>query len=162
MIALMLALIPIAQSVCPLCTIAVGAGLGISRYFGIDDLITSIWIGGLLISTSFWMIDWFEKKKINFVFRDQIIVLLFYLLVIIPLYISKTIGSPTNRFFGVDKILFGMLIGTIAFLSSVYFDSYLRRLNKNKVIFPYQKVIIPLMFLIIASIVFYLLLGIFS
>ncbi|MCX8178754.1 MAG: hypothetical protein N3D75_02925 [Candidatus Aenigmarchaeota archaeon] len=155
-----LLLLPYAKAVCPLCTIAVGAGLGLFRYMGIDDLITSIWIGGLLISMSFWTIDWLEKKKIKFIFRDQIVFLSFYLLVIIPFYLGQIIGHPLNTFFGIDKIIFGMFVGTVAFLKSIYFDRYLRKINQNKVLFPYQKVILPLLFLLIASISFYLILGI--
>ncbi len=35
-----------AQAICPICTIAVGAGVGFSRYLGIDDTIAGLWIGG--------------------------------------------------------------------------------------------------------------------
>ena len=35
-----------AHSVCPVCTIAVGAGLEGARLIGIDDIITGIWAGG--------------------------------------------------------------------------------------------------------------------
>src|SRR3989304_8183686 len=54
---------PAAEAVCPVCTIAVGAGLGISRALGIDDAVTSVWIGGLILSMSFWFIDWIGKKR---------------------------------------------------------------------------------------------------
>ena len=39
-----------ALAVCPICTIAVGAGVGLSRYFGVDDAITGLWVGGLIVS----------------------------------------------------------------------------------------------------------------
>ncbi len=150
------------QAVCPLCTIAVGAGVGLSRYLGIDDTITGMWIGALILSTSFWLIDWFEKKKIRFFARDQITIILFYLIVLVPLYYAKIIGHPGNTFLGVDKLLLGCFLGTTIFLKSIFADKYLRKLNKNKVLFPYQKVVIPVVFLIIASIIVYLLLGIFA
>ena len=34
-----------AQAVCPVCIVAVGAGLGLSEYLGIDDTIAGVWIG---------------------------------------------------------------------------------------------------------------------
>src|SRR3989344_3021049 len=52
-----------AYAVCPICTVAVGAGLGLSRYFGIDDAVSSIWIGGIFLSSSFWLSDWLDKKN---------------------------------------------------------------------------------------------------
>src|SRR3989344_4306223 len=55
-------------AVCPVCTVAVVAGLGVSRTLGIDDVVTSIWIGGLILSMAFWTIDWIEKSK----WRDKI------------------------------------------------------------------------------------------
>jgi hypothetical protein len=36
-----------ASAICPLCTIAVGAGVGLSRWIGVDDAVTGLWIGGL-------------------------------------------------------------------------------------------------------------------
>src|SRR3990172_4136169 len=62
---------PSALAVCPVCTVAVGAGLGISRALGIDDTVTSVWIGGLILSMSFWLIDWLKKKKTEFPISNQ-------------------------------------------------------------------------------------------
>ena len=38
------------KAICPLCVVAVGAGLGLSRWLGVDDVVSSIWIGALLVS----------------------------------------------------------------------------------------------------------------
>lgn len=35
---------------CPVCTVAIGVGVGLCRYLGIDDLITGLWIGALLLA----------------------------------------------------------------------------------------------------------------
>lgn len=35
---------------CPVCTIAVGAGVGIAEKFGVDDTIIGLWVGGLTVS----------------------------------------------------------------------------------------------------------------
>ena len=52
-----------AYAVCPVCALAVGAGLGLSRYLGIDDAVSGIWAGALVISISFWFVDWLRKKN---------------------------------------------------------------------------------------------------
>lgn len=52
-----------AYAICPLCTVAVGAGVGVSRSLGIDDVIVGLWIGGLLVSSSMWLFEWLKGKK---------------------------------------------------------------------------------------------------
>ena len=45
---------------CPVCTIAIGAGIGLSRWIGVDDGITGLWVGGLIISLIIWFLSWLE------------------------------------------------------------------------------------------------------
>jgi len=61
------------RAFCPVCTVAVGAGVGLCRYLGIDDLISGAWIGGLLMSLTLWTIEWLNKKKIKFLFRKILV-----------------------------------------------------------------------------------------
>ena len=51
------------RAVCPVCTVAVAAGLGISRWIGIDDAVTGVWVGGLILSSGLWMADWIKKRS---------------------------------------------------------------------------------------------------
>jgi hypothetical protein len=147
-----------AYAICPVCTIAVGAGLGISRYLGIDDLITSLWIGGLMVSTIFWIIDWLGKrnKKGNLVNIFTIIIT--YALVLVPLYISGLIGNPYNTYLGYDKVLFGTIVGSIAFTLGAQLHFYIKLRNENKALIPFQKVIIPIGALWLISLIYYLVL----
>jgi hypothetical protein len=55
-----------AKAVCPVCIVAVGAGLGLSQYLGIDDTISGVWIGGLTAAVAAWTINWFNKKNWSF------------------------------------------------------------------------------------------------
>jgi hypothetical protein len=140
------------QAVCPVCTVAVGSALGISRLLGIDDLVSSLWIGALILSSSLWMSDYLMKKDSYKKYANPYqISALFYLLVIIPLYFTGTIGSPTNIFLGVDKILLGIIFGSLIFLLSIFLDKRVREI-KGKQLFNYQKVIFPLALLLIVSI----------
>lgn len=155
--------------VCPVCTVAVGAGVGFLREFGVNDIITGIWFGALIVSSIAWMIDYLNRKNIHFLFRKILVIVLFYGIFIIPLYYWKIgettlMGNPDNVIFGIDKILFGVIIGTFIFISAILSDIYLRKINEGKHIVIYQKVIIPLVFLIIASIIAELLIkiGIFA
>ena len=49
-------------AICPICTLAVGAGVGLSRWLGVDDTVTGLWIGGLTVSMILWTIFWADKK----------------------------------------------------------------------------------------------------
>jgi len=149
----------IAKAVCPVCTVAVCAGVGLSRWLGIDDLITGIWIGGLTVSVIIWTLDWFGRKQINFIGKIIITTLVYYLFILGSLHFTDILWHPLNKFWGVDKILFGTIIGTFIFLFSVWFHNFLKRKNNDKSYFPYQKVAIPILFLIIISLIFYYLIS---
>ena len=144
------------QAVCPLCTVAVGAGLGISRFLGIDDSVTGVWIGGLILSSGLWLADWIDKKGWRVPYKEVVSVGLFFLFVIPPLYWGKMIGLVGNTLWGIDKVLLGTVAGSTLFLIGVWFDKWLRSTNQNKVYIYYQKVIIPVFLLSIASFIFYL------
>lgn len=143
-------------AVCPVCIVAVGAGVGLSRWLGISDLITGLWLGGLLLASSLWTDTFLKKRKIKFALSKLILTILFYFMAFIPLHASKIIGHPLNRIFGIDKLFFGSLFGTFLFCLSVFADKFVRIKNDGKVKFYYQKVIIPVSVLLIVSIIFYL------
>jgi len=144
-----------AQAVCPVCTVAVGAGLGLCRFLGIDDTISGIWIGGLILSSGLWLADWIGKRKWSVPYKEVISILLFYLFVIPPLYWAKMIGISGNTLWGIDKTILGILVGSVLFLFSVWTDKLLRGKNSGKVYIYYQKVILPIFYLTIASFIFY-------
>lgn len=144
-------------AVCPVCTVAVGAGLGISRWLGIDDTVVGVWIGGLILSSGFWLSDFIGKKGIKIRHLDFISTFLMFVFVIPPLYWSHFIEINGNTFWGVDKILLGILFGSFVFLLGVWLDGWLRTKNNGKVFIYYQKVIVPVFLLTLTSFIFYLL-----
>lgn len=147
---------PEALAVCPVCTIAVGAGLGLSRFLGIDDSVTGVWAGGLILSTSFWLSDWLTKKfKFNFKYKTLLVVVLMYALVFVPLWTTEIIGHPFNTILGIDKFIFGAIVGSLVFLKTVWLDKKVRQI-KGKQLFNYQKVLFPILGLLIASLVLFL------
>lgn len=131
---------------CPVCTVTVVAGLGISRWLGIDDLLTSIWIGAFILSFSYVFHNWMVKKwpALQSAYSLPITIILMYALALLPL-----IKSPT-----IDRILYGTTLGSVVFLLGVYADK-LQRKRYEKIFFPYQKVVFPVVALILASVVMY-------
>lgn len=146
-----------AQAFCPVCVVAAGAGLEFSRYLGIDDAITGLWIGALLVSFSILTLGWLEKKSYNFAGRKFSVFFAFYFLTIFPLYWAKLIGQPFHAFWGIDKLLLGIILGSIVFYLGGMLNLYLKKKNDNKVYFPFQKVILPVGLLLISSFIFYFL-----
>jgi hypothetical protein len=151
-----------ALAVCPVCTIAVGAGVGLSRWLGIDDTITGLWVGGLIVSMIVWTESWLEKKNIRFTGRAVVDTLVYYAVVVVPLYYSGVIGSPRNKLFcvcglNVDKLLFGIIVGSIGFWWGASWYFHLKEKNNGHAYFPFQKVVMPIAPLIILSIIFYFL-----
>lgn len=149
-------------AVCPVCTIAVGAGLGLSRFLGIDDTISGVWVGGLILSTSLWIISWLEKKnfkifsKLNKRLLSYLTIIFMYSLVLIPLWPAGIIGHPVNTILGIDRILLGTFIGSLAFLFGVLADRKVREVKGHQ-LFNFQKLLFPVLALAITSLLFYFL-----
>jgi len=143
------------KAICPVCTVAVGAGMGLAQYLGIDDTITGVWIGGLIISLILWTLNWFKRKNINFYCKRTLTFLAYYALVVGPLYWKEFVGHPFNKLWGVDKLILGIILGNILFFSGAALHFYLKRKNGDKVYFPFQKVVFSVSPLIIISAIFY-------
>jgi len=146
-----------ALAFCPVCTVAVGAGVGLSRYLGIDDTITGLWIGGFLVSISFWTIDWLKEKKASSPWWSLLVFIFYYGSVLVPLYYLELVGHPFNRLWGMDKMVLGLIIGSIAFYLTGLWYQFLKKRNNGRAWFPFQKVVMPVGALVIFSIFFYFL-----
>lgn len=147
-----------AKAVCPVCTVAIAGGLGLSRWLGIDDIITGVWLGALLFSGLLWYNNTLVRKNKNanqILIRDTIALFLVGVFGIWPLYYFKLIGDPLRKVWGIDKLLVGMIIGLIVFGVSILIDKLLRWKRSGKALFPYQKVIIPVALLLFTSYLLY-------
>lgn len=70
-------------------------------------------------------------------------------------------GIPLNTLWGVDKIFLGIVAGSVAFMIGIWADKYQRKV-KEKIFFPFQKVIFPVVALMTASLIFFFLLKYFK
>ena len=146
-----------AVAFCPVCAVAIGAGVGLSQYLGVDDTITGLWIGALIMTMIIWTIEWLNKKKIHFKGRIILTTLSYYTISLWPLYQEKIIGHPLNKLWGMDKLLVGIIIGSILLPLAIVYSDWLKKKNENKVYFPFQRVAIPVGVILLMSIYFYLL-----
>lgn len=146
----------LAKAVCPICVVTVGAGVGLFRWLGVDDTISGLWVGALIVAIIMWTLVWLKKKGWDFKFSSFVITVAYYVLIIWPLYSWDIMGHPFNKVFGIDKLLFGIISGSILFLFSNWLNLSLKKKNQGKVYFPYQKVVIPVAVVLVFSLIFYI------
>lgn len=144
-------------AICPVCTVAVCAGIGLSRWLGINDAVTGLWIGGFLVSVSWWTITWLDGKRVRFPFRSIIVTIAYYLMVLLPLYYAKIIAHPVDFLSSCvkDNLLLGIMQGSATFFFAAALYDCLKEKNNGHAHFPYEKVALPVGILLIFTIIFY-------
>ncbi|HPA25595.1 MAG TPA: hypothetical protein PLK76_02440 [bacterium] len=78
-----------------------------------------------------------------------------YLITLLPLYFTKVIGHNLNQLWGIDKIILGTALGSLAFYFGAKFHFHRKKKNGDQVHFPFQKVVFSISPLIILSVIFY-------
>ena len=153
-------LIPNVLAHCPLCTAATGAAVTITRWYGLDDSIVGVFVGGMIVASGLWfnnLAKKFNKGKGYLPFQSGIFLLLSFILTIITFYFADLLGSNNMfKIFGIDRILFGSIIGIIASFAAFKLHDMLRIFNRNRNYFPYQSILVLLLTLTISSSVLYL------
>ena len=153
--ATLFALLPITASAnpaCPVCTIAVGAGLDIARRLGVPDSIVGLWAGALLTLLGYWMLKWMDKKNWHFRGRDTIVILLSVAMIGF-VYMGAVEYAPTSicGMFTMDPVLFGTICGALIFIGTGKLYQWMKARNNGHAHFPFEKVVLPIVALAIAS-----------
>ena len=149
-----LANITLAKAFCPICTVAVAGGVGLSRWLGIDDTVTGIWIGALVVSAIMWTNNWLASRGVEFPGFKIVTALLYYAMVFIPFYKYEILGHKMNRLWGIDKLALGTAIGSVAFLLGVFSYNLIKQ-KRGKAHFHFQKIVMSILPAVILSVVFY-------
>ncbi len=133
-----------AHAHCPLCTAAVGSGVAITRFYGIDDSVVGVWIGAFIVSTTLWAATKIKKEYVPF--QNYVLVAVAFLITVFPFYYVGLIGDLRYTIFGIDKLLLGMLTGSVVTLVSFHIGNMIK-----KRVIPFQKIVITLGSLAIVS-----------
>ncbi len=131
---------------CPVCIITVGGGLFIAKKLGIDDLLTALWISGLNTAISFWFVSFIKKPK--FLKNPLIWTAIMFASTLFYFASTKQMFHKNNTFLHIDKVLVGLVVGMLVWLLGIILDKLIRKHNNGKVLFFYQKVIVPLAILL--------------
>ena len=144
-------LVKAAYAQCPVCIVTVGGGMFLAKKLGVDDFLVSLWISALNTAISFWLAPKIKNRILGNPVVFSILMLgltLFYFI-----YTDQT-GSGTNQILGLDKIIFGQILGLLIMFFGIFVDRYSRKLNGGKILFPYQKVVFPIGILTLLTILF--------
>ena len=141
----------IANPACAVCTVAVGASLEIARRMGVDDGVVGVWAGAFLLLLGYWTLKWMDKKNWHFKARD-FVVLTSSVLMILFVYISELVYTPKAILvFWVDPFLFATICGALVLHYSSEFYQWMKRKNGGHAHFPFEKVVVPVVALILTA-----------
>jgi hypothetical protein len=142
-----------AHAHCPLCTAATGAAVAVTRFYGLSDAVVGLWIGALAVS----MVLWFNKilKKQFVPLQGEMLVIASLLATVIPFYFAGLFSIPGNIIFGVDKLLFGILLGGFLTWIIPVLSRYIKAVNNGKVLFFRQTLILNIGTLVIISVLLF-------
>lgn len=143
---------------CPLCTIAAGSMVLVTRQLGVDDVVVGTFIGAFIVSTAFWTSNFIVKKfKKKLPFQEYLLSVAFVISTVASFYWGKLLGTmpPFLYVFGLERLLFGIIAGSVISIAAFELHNVLRRANGNRNNIPFQGMLFPIAVLVIANIMFY-------
>lgn len=141
---------------CPLCVAGAGVGLSLSRYLGIDDSITGIWMAAFLGAMSLWLTNSLKKKYVPL--QSTVIYVATFVLTIISFYRFGLVNEHNGLLLNLPKLIFGMLVGGIIFYLVDIISGFIKR-KRGSVLFPYQGVVFSLGSMILTSAAIFILIN---
>lgn len=141
-----------ANPACPVCTIAIGAALPLTRRLGVPDAVVGIWVGAFLAIMGYWIIKFFDKRGWRFPGRNALILMLMVASIGF-VYLGQVSYTPCTYFgfINIDPILFGTLVGAALFILTEKLYDWMKAKNSGHAHFPFEKVVLPIVALAIAS-----------
>lgn len=135
---------------CPVCVVTVGGGMLIAKKLGIDDLLVSIWISALNVALSFWLAPKIKIKVLN---HPLVFTAIMFISTLAYFQFTDQIGVAGNQVLGIDKILFGQILGLLAMIGgNVAYIQIKKKLGHTP--FPYAKVVFPFALVLITTLFF--------
>src|SRR3989338_6085162 len=156
-ILIVVAVIPSVMAHCPLCTAATIVAVGVTRSLGWDDSIVGVFVGAMIVSSALWLNNILKKRNVggNAFLRISSITIATFVLTVLSFYFAGLFGpANTYRIFGMEKIIFGTISGTIVSFATFFASNEIKRRNKGKVLFNYQTMVLTLGTLILNALLF--------
>lgn len=150
-----LAMLPtaaVANPACPICTIAIGAGVGVAESLGVPSVVVGIWAGALLTLLGYWMIKFFDKRGWKFWGRDVLLIGVSVAMIGFA-YVGDLQYTPQEIWsvLYLDPILFGALLGMVVLIVVEKLYEWMKRKNGGHAHFPFERVVLPVVALALVS-----------
>ncbi len=141
-----------ANPACPICTIAIGAGVGVAESLGVPTAIVGLWAGALLTLLGYWMIKFFDNRGWKFWGRNALLIGLSVAMIGFA-YVGDIDYTPEWiwGFIYLDPILFGALVGMFVFILTEKLYEWMKRKNGGHAHFPFERVVLPVVALALCS-----------
>ena len=146
-----LASFPSALAHCPLCTVATGAAVAVTRFYGVPDGVVGVFIGAFAISTCLWFNTWLKKHRKEFAMQGQVLALVSLVLTVVSLQVAGLFTG--NALFGLPSLLTGTLIGSLTSTAGYGLHSFLRHRANNANLVAYQGVIAVLVSMVVGVVI---------
>ena len=147
-----------AEAVCPVCTIAIGAGLEGMRILGVKDILTGIWAGGLTVSLIGWTANYMHKHNVKnpiwYLLNAVVYVALLAGVYFVPAD-NPVVKWWDNCMWGMDQFLLGVLVGSVTFVLMELWYMRIKKKNGGHALFPFQKVVMPFVGLLVMTGIFW-------
>ena len=155
----LIAIMPTIMAHCPLCTGATIVGVGITRSLGWDDSIVGVFVGAMIVSSALWANNLLKKKNIggSAILRLVSITIATFVLTFLTFYYAGLFGlGNTYRIFGIEKIVFGTLSGSVVSIAAFGISNNIKKNNNGKTKFSYQTMVLTFTSLILNALLFWL------
>lgn len=141
---------------CPVCIVTVGGGMLVAQKLGIDDFLVSIWISAMNTAISFWLATGMRSKALRpkFLHNPWLFSVLMLLLTLAYFQFTDQIGHTSNQLLGLDKIVFGQVLGMVVMFLGNFIYGFTKYKNNNKALFPYSKVVFPVGLVLLTTLIF--------
>ena len=141
-----------ANPACAICTIAIGAGVGVAESLGVPTSVVGLWAGALLTLLGYWAIKFFDKRGWNFPGRNALLIGLSVAMIGFA-YVGDIDYTPVwiCDVLYIDPILFGAITGMILFILVEKLYEWMKRKNGGHAHFPFERVVLPVVVLALAS-----------
>lgn len=147
-----------AEAVCPVCTIAIGAGLEGMRVLGVKDVITGIWAGGLTVSLIGWTANYMYKHNVKnpiwYLLNAVVYICLLGSVYFVP-FDKPIVKWWENCMWHMDQFLLGVIVGSVTFILMELWYMHIKKNNGGHALFPFQKVAMPFLGLLLMTGVFW-------
>ena len=142
-----------ALALCPLCLFAAGAGVGLSQYLGVDDLISGFWLGAFLAIAAKLIVDsvWFKGLVVNALLRWLLGLSALYLPTFASFSYAKLFDHPLNQLWGLDRLKLGLILGSGAIVVAAIISFFMYLTNRGRAWFPFQRVVVTVGTLLLAQ-----------